>query len=83
MNCNWKNPWTDSGDRGAAQADHNRQYHPEHTHVFGDSTYDWEQAGMPHIANGDRDKRTPRPVTVQRCSMCSIREDDDKTGWCV
>lgn len=22
--CGWKNPWTDSGDRGMAQADHDR-----------------------------------------------------------
>ena len=80
--CNWINPWNDSGDRGAAQADHNREYHPGHEHVFEDSTYEWEQKGVMHIAPGDRTNRTPRPSTVQRCAECAIRSEQDQSGKC-
>lgn len=73
--CNWQNNWTDSGDRGMAQADHDRECHPDHAHVFADSPYEWEQAGQPHIANGERTNVTPRPVTVQRCVHCTITPD--------
>ena len=84
MDCNYISPYTDSGDRGADMADHNRIFHPDHEHVFGDSQYDWEQKGQMHIANGDRDKRTPRPETVQRCVVlgCSVREQDNMVGRC-
>lgn len=80
--CNWTNPYSDSGDRGAAQADHTREYHPDHTHVFEDSPYDWEQKGQTHIAPGDGTKVTLRPETVQRCKVCRISPIEDRSGRC-
>jgi hypothetical protein len=81
-NCEAKNNWTDSGDRGAAKCDHDRHYHPDHKHVFTDSTYDWEQVGQPHIAPGDGINVTPRTSTVQRCVKCGVKPADDREGKC-
>lgn len=80
--CTYRSTWTDSGDRGADMHDHNRFFHPDHEHVWGPSTYEWEQAGRPHIAPGDRTNITPRPETVTRCTVCAITPSDDKAGLC-
>ena len=82
--CNYVSGYFDSGDRGADMAEHVRTFHPDHTHVFGDSTYDWEQKGVLHIADGERDRRTPRLEAVQRCTLdgCSVREGSDRSGQC-
>ena len=82
MTCTARNTWTDSGDRGAAKHDHDREYHPTHAHVWGPSSYSWEQAGQPHIAPGDQTKVTPRPVTAERCVECGIRPSEDRAGKC-
>lgn len=82
MTCNYRSSWTDSGDRGADMHEHNRAFHPDHTHVWGDSTYDWEQVGVMHIAPGERTLRSPRTETVQRCTVCGIRPVDNAEGKC-
>jgi hypothetical protein len=82
MTCEWVNPWRDSGDRGAAQHDHDRQYHPDHKHEWGWSRYEWEQKGEPHIAPGDKTKITPRPQTVVRCEVCAVGWRENKEGQC-
>lgn len=74
--CNYRSTYSDSGDRGADMADHERSAHPDHAHVWGPSSYDWEQAGEFHIAPGDRTLRTPRPVTVTRCTECAIKPSE-------
>lgn len=42
--CLWENNWTDSGDRGAAQADHDRVHHADHVHdwTFVEARYPWQ-----------------------------------------
>ena len=79
ITCNYRSAYSDSGDRGADMADHYRSFHPDHTHVWGDSTYDWEQAGEPFI---QWPYRLERNETVQRCTVCSIQVRDDQTGKC-
>lgn len=82
--CEAKNTWTDSGDRGAANHYHNQSYHPDHEHVWGPSTYDWEQAGENWIRPGDRTEvsiRTEADVPV-RCTECSLAFRDDQSGKC-
>ena len=44
--CEWYNPWKDSGDRGAAKAEHDLINHPNHEHVWGDSPYHWDKEGV-------------------------------------
>lgn len=83
MSCNWNNPWTDSGDRGAAQHEHERLYHPDHTHDWDYSKYEWEQKGATHIAPGDGTKITLRTDTVRRCIICGIRREDNQEGKCT
>jgi hypothetical protein len=81
--CVWINPWTDSGDRGAARVDHDRAFHPDHAHDWGWSDYEWEQKGAMHIAPGDKTVRTPRKNTVRRCIVCKIRKEDNREGDCA
>ena len=72
--CTYRSSWTDSGDKGADMADHNRAAHPDHSHVWGDSSYDWEQKGETYIVPLSGGVRGIRPETVQRCTVCHIRE---------
>jgi hypothetical protein len=44
-NCTWINPWTDSGDRGHAQWEHDSQFHPDHMHIWATDVYDWDKPG--------------------------------------
>lgn len=80
--CSYRSPYSDSGDRGADMHEHNRAYHPDHAHVWGPSTYAWEQVGVMHIAPGARTERTPRTETVTRCTVCAITPQDDSAGLC-
>lgn len=80
--CSYRSSYTDSGDRGMDMSSHIRAFHPDHTHVWGDSSYEWEQAGAMHIAEGAGMVRTPRPTTAQRCTVCSITPRDDQSGKC-
>lgn len=76
--CFYRSGWTDSGDRGADMADHNRTHHADHAHVFGDSPYDWEHAGETYIVPLSGGVRGIRPETVQRCTVqgCSVKASD-------
>jgi hypothetical protein len=60
--------------------EHNRAYHPDHVHVWGDSSYEWEQEGAAFI---QWPYRLERNETVQRCTVCALREGDDASGECV
>lgn len=85
--CNYRSTWSDSGDRGADMAEHRRAFHPDHAHVWADSTYDWEQVGTPQMVtdpdNWPRAMRVTRTVAVQRCTICSLRQEDDASGTCA
>ena len=74
--CNYRSIYTDSGDRGADMADHMRAAHPDHTHVWVDSPYDWEQVGETYIIPLSGGVRGIRTVAVQRCATCRISEKD-------
>lgn len=41
--CTFRSSYSDSGDRGADTHEHMRAYHPDHTHVWGPSAYEWEK----------------------------------------
>jgi hypothetical protein len=85
-NCVYRSSWTDSGDRGADMADHNRSHHADHAHVWGDSSYDWEQVGTTHYVkdpdNLPRTMQAIRTVPEQRCTVCALRPAEDRTGLC-
>jgi hypothetical protein len=74
--CVYRSSWTDSGDRGADMAEHNRAMHPDHEHVMGDSPYAWDQPGTPQYvsdpdpANYPRAIKVVRTKAVQRCIVC-------------
>lgn len=83
--CEWTNNFKtcQDGSREAAKYDHDRHNHPDHTHVFGDSPYDWEQIGANKV-QWNRETRSAdivlRDSTVQRCIVenCHISEFDFK-----
>lgn len=77
--CFYRSGYRDSGDRGADMHEHNRSYHPDHSHTWGDSTYQWEQIGAPYYRNGAEHVRT---VSVQRCTICALAQDEDCAGRC-
>jgi hypothetical protein len=62
--------------------DHNQRFHPDHTHVWGPSTYEWEQAGTPFIIPLSGGVRGTRPVTVERCTVCAVGKDENREGMC-
>ena len=84
--CNYKSSWTDSGDRGADMAEHERSHHPDHKHVWGRSPYDWEQEGTFHMVtdpdNWPRAIRLPRQVAEIRCQVCALHVKDNREGRC-
>lgn len=83
IECNWKNPYTDSGDRGAARVDHDREFHPDHAHAWGDSSYKWEQIGETYVIPGSGGVIALREVTAHRCTVCRVSEENNREGQCV
>lgn len=81
-NCNYKSFYTNSGDRGADIADHDRHFHPDHEHVWGPSTYEWEARGTTFIVPGSRDGRASRLAPPTRCTVCGVKPEEDRSGHC-
>jgi hypothetical protein len=82
VECNYRSSWRDSGDRGADTWEHFRAYHPDHEHVWIDSTYVSEQAGWTAPVTSGGYVSKPLSATVQRCSVCHISESDNHSGEC-
>jgi len=40
--CTYRSSYSKSDDRGADMYEHQRSAHPDHTHVWGPSRYEWE-----------------------------------------
>lgn len=87
--CHYRSSWTDSGDRGADMADHERAFHPDHEHAWAPSAYEWEQAGTKfRVSDPDNYPRTKVAIRTEadvptRCTECGIEPKNDQQGKCA